>query len=103
MKKLIALIMIITILFIFVGCEVAQEKPERDVIKMDNECRFEYLGIEENPYFDEQFQYWRDTTTDVVYVFYRYGSGNGRCGGFTPLLNADGTPILWSEIQEEMK
>lgn len=99
--KIIALIMIIAMLFICVGCEVAQDKPDNDIVKMDNECRFEYLEIEEHPYFDECFQYWRDTTTDVVYVFYRYSSGNGRCGGFTPLINADGTPILWSEMESE--
>lgn len=98
--KIIALILIIVTLFIFAGCETAQDKPKNEIIKTNNDCRFEYLGIEENPYFDEQFQYWRDATTDVVYVFYRYGSGNGRCGGFTPLINADGTPILWSEIKE---
>ena len=103
MKKLIVFMMIVATLFIFAGCEVAQKRPENDTIKMDNECRFEYLGIQEDPYFNDQFQYWRDTTTDVVYVFYRYGSGNGRCGGFTPLLNADGTPILWSEVQGELK
>ena len=100
--KIIVLIMIITTMFIFVGCDsAAQTKPENDVVKIDDTCRFEYLGIMEKPYSGDRFYYWRDTTTDVVYVTYKSGSGNGAYGGFTPLLNADGTPILWNDIKNE--
>lgn len=97
--KIVALTLIIVSLFIFTGCSIVQNKPDNDITKINNECRFEYLGFEENPYFNEQFFYWRDTITDVVYVSYRRGAGNGSYGGFTPLLDADGTPILWNDIK----
>ena len=97
--KIIAFMMIVATLFMFTSCDVLQDKPDNEVSITNDDCRFEYLGVQERPYACEYFQYWRDTTTDVVYVFYRYGSGNGQCGGFTPLINADGTPVLWSEME----
>ena len=38
----------------------------------------------------EVMEIWKDTETDVHYVFHR----NGNAAGFTPLLDQDGKPVV---------
>jgi hypothetical protein len=101
MKKLIVFIMIIAMLLIFVGCETTNTNttsPEE--IENTPSERMEYLFVE---YVNGiEFSYYRDIYTDVVYIFTYEGRGYGGAGGFTPLLDTDGTPILWREIKSEV-
>lgn len=88
--------LIIVALFIFVGCDSIQY--EKDTLSGNS--RFEYLDYrEEIIENDISVLYFRDTITDVVYIYFYDSGGNATTGGFTPLIAADGKPILWSEIK----
>ena len=39
-----------------------------------------------------------DTHTGVTYLVWKSGVGNNSKGGITPLLNADGTPVMSEEV-----
>ena len=105
--KLIALALLISAMFMFAGCDTSgmanttnptvntpvQTNPETALSdRMEFLCR-DYCSYSE-------FYYYRDVYTDVVYVLAYRASGYGSGGSFTPILNADGTPILWSEIKD---
>lgn len=98
--KTIALMLIIVSLFIFVGCDAdgayTADSAEESIKTILSE-RMEFLFVNRCPTAD--FYYYRDVYTDVVYVLAYRSSGYGGGGSFIPLLSTDGTPILWSEIE----
>lgn len=110
--KLIVFMLIIAAMIMFAGCcdycvttntagsttETIQEVKPEDTLPGRMEC---VARDYQSHYAD--FYYFRDVYTDVVYVLAYRSSGYGGGGSFTPLLNADGTPILWSEIESEME
>lgn len=90
--KLIALALIIAAMFMFAGC--TSDRIAEDTPSLNN--RFERL------YTDTGWNdgiggvvYYRDMVTDALY----FNMGHG----LSPLLNADGTPVLWSDIESEME
>lgn len=94
--KIITLMLIIVTLFIFVGCDSIQYEEDT----LGENSRFEYLDYrEEIIKNDISVLYFRDTITDVVYIYFYDAGGNATTSGFTPLIDADGKPILWSEIK----
>lgn len=82
--KLIALALIIAAMLMFAGCN------DKSVHSLNG--RIEILHIDKS-WNDGKgpITYFRDIMTDVVYV--EIGDG------VAPLLNADGIPVLWSEIE----
>jgi hypothetical protein len=98
MKKIITILLICSLLFLG-GCETLPSAPETE---RNENSRFERIEIDETPYFNYYFYYWRDTYTNIIYIEYHRGNGNGSRGGFTPLLNSDGTPMLYEEFLEQI-
>ena len=91
---IITLILAITLLPLLVSCDTTTENPEPL-------SRFERVLTERDEGF--YIYYYRDIYTDVVY-FQRYvPAGNATYGGLTVLLHADGTPILWSELERQVE
>lgn len=84
--KLIALALIIVAIMMFSGCsnESGHSLNGRiEILHKDKSWNDGYGPI----------TYFRDVVTDVVYISFN--------GGLAPLLNADGTPVLWSEIENK--
>lgn len=110
--KIIALALIIASIMMFAGCcdhcvttnvdssgtEAIPEVNPEDTLP----GRMEFVARDYQISFAD-FYYFRDVYTDVVYVFVYRSAGYGGGGSFTPLLNADGTPVLWSDIESEME
>ena len=87
--KIIALILIIASLFIFTGC--SDSTVTSDIPLLNDRIEWIYTDAGWNNGVGG-VAYYRDVVTDVVYV--RISTD------LTPLLHADGTPILWSEIEK---
>ena len=84
--KLIALALIVVAIMMFSGCSDESTHSLNGRIEMlhkDKSWNYGYGPI----------TYFRDVVTDVVYISFN--------GGLVPLLNADGTPVLWSEIENK--
>lgn len=80
MKKLIAFLMAIALCAcLFAGCE--------DSMKRDYWSGTGFVYIESK--MNIQYLYYEDT--GVMYVY----DGDSYRGGLAPLLNADGTPMIW--------
>ena len=99
MKKIIIILLICSLLFLS-GCETLPSAPDTE---RNENSRFELIEIDEAPYFSHSFYYWRDTHTNIIYIEYLHGAGNGSYGGFTPLFNSDGTPMLYEEFMEQIE
>lgn len=95
MKKITAILLICSLLFLG-GCEAL---PSTSETERNENNRFEKIKIDEAPYPNYYFYYWRDTYTNIIYIEYNRGSGKG----FTPLLNSDGTPMLYEEFMEQIE
>lgn len=84
--KLIALVLLIAAIMMLAGCsdESAHSLNGRiERVHKDKSWNDGYGPI----------TYLRDVVTDVVYISFN--------GGLVPLLNADGTPVLWSEMENK--
>lgn len=97
MKKIIILLIIFAILVTtLTSCTDDAQKTPEEMTQLD--LGFEYLGRLNNPVQGDSgfiyLEYYRDPATDVVYVY-------GKCMGFCPIMDADGTARTWSEIQGE--
>ena len=100
MKRLIAFIMIIAILFIFVGCSTTTIQEETST--EDISYRFEFVYREGTDRYKTQYFYYRDIYTDVMYIrLEEHWHTEKAISGFTALLNADGTPMLYDEFMED--
>ena len=54
--------------------------------------------IKEHAYSFTRFEYYRDIFTDVMYVHFSRSTSDAKCGlSFTPILGADGKPMLYDE------
>ena len=105
--KLIALALIIAAIMMFAGCDTSAvnsttETSNKTNLETTMPKRMEYL-FKDRCHGVDYFYYYRDVYTDIVYVFAYRSDGYGGGGSFTSLLNADGTPVLWSEIESEME
>ena len=92
MKKLIIFILILCSLLFLVSC--GKDKIQ-DSLPILND-RFERI------YTDAGYNrgiggvaYYRDIQTDVIYTSFG--------GSLCPLLNSDGTPVLYNDIEKEIK
>lgn len=92
MKKLIIFILILYLLLFLVSC--GKDKIQDNLPILND--RFERI------YTDAGYNqgiggvaYYRDIQTDVIYT--SFGSS------IFPLLNSDGTPVLYSDIEKEIK
>jgi hypothetical protein len=82
--KLIALALIIAATMMFAGCSDESVHSLNGRIERVHHDKGLNSGYGPTTYL-------RDVVTDVVYISFN--------GGLAPLLNADGTPVLWSEIE----
>ena len=89
--KIIALILIIASLFILTGCST--NTVTSDTPPLNDRIERMYTDAGWNNGIGGVV-YYRDVVTDVVYVKIDTD--------LTPLLDADGTPVLWSEIEKEV-
>lgn len=89
MKKIIAILLLVVFLTALTACGEAVESgtmPQLDE-------RLELMYCSDIKDGADNLYYYRDITTDVVYVeVYR---------GMAVMMKADGTPYLWSELVEE--
>lgn len=107
MKKLFALMISVIIIVSLMGCSDTPSNAQNTPTAGDTtssivafpENRMERVG-RSNDGSTTHFYYYRDIYTDVVYVFAYYPVVYGGGGSLTPLLKSDGTPYLWSEIEQ---
>ena len=70
-------------------------------------CQFKYVGCSQQECngITTGFEYYRDIYTNVMYVSLRERvSATLRSTGFTPILGADGAPMLYDEwVQMEIQ
>ena len=84
MKKIIVCILTLCLLLILVSCG-KNENSRFEKVYCDNGYNQGVGGI----------AYYRDTQTDVMYF--------NIWQGISPLLNSDGTPMLYEEFMEQME
>lgn len=81
MKKIIFVILVIVLVFCFLGCATQNHDTQNNLSKMD----------------EREIYVWIDEKTGVQYIVYSEKSGYAGTGGITPRLNADGTLYIESE------
>lgn len=89
MKKIIAILLLVVFLTALTACGGAVESgtmPQLDE-------RLELMYCSRTKGDGDRLYYYRDITTDVVYVKV--------FNGMAVMMKADGTPYLWSELMEE--
>lgn len=89
--KIIALILITASLLIFTGCSTNTVTSDIPLLNDRFERMYTDAGWNDGM---GAVVYFRDIVTDVVYMTIN--------SDLTPLLHADGTPVLWSEIEKEV-
>lgn len=70
MKKIIAILLVLAMVFCLVGCT-----EDKNIERTDNST----------------IKFWIDEETGVQYVIYSKGGGYAGMGGITPRLNKDGS------------
>ena len=91
MKKVIT---ILCICLLLTGCDEATESTEgNNQQKESKQKKSEFVTIEREWYYD--IVYHRDTK-----VMYVVSTGTNNQGTFTLLVNADGTPMVYTESEE---
>ena len=89
MKKIIAILLLVVFLMALTACGEAIERGT--MLQLDKRLELMYCSTTKGD--GNNLYYYRDITTDVVYVeVYR---------GMAVMMKADGTPYLWSELVEE--
>jgi len=88
MKKYLALLLLLTIIFSLVGCS---NKNSPDSIEARRICNFKKIYADVDVGIRDADDIFVDLTTGVIY-FRTYGD---RLSGFTPLYNADGSLKIW--------
>jgi len=93
MKKIIAIILVLGLLFIFTGC------TEDKVANKDYEGSKRFTQVDEDQYSISQYVYYVyvDNKTNIVYLI---GYGYDGSSGISPLLNKEGKPMTLSEYLE---
>ena len=104
MKRLICLVLICLIIFVFVGCE---EAPLGEFVPAEGETettsRFQEIGREKinessSGTTIEDAIYYVDIYTNIVYVYLIDWNANATRGMMTVLYNAAGTPMTLEEF-----
>ena len=92
MKKVICLVLIFLMCFIFIGCESAVSEYDENTTELLAN-RFIIVSTLSNA------KVLVDKNTNVTYLFYEEGFEDQRIGGLTVLLDKDGKPMLydWSK------
>ena len=92
MKKIIALVLAIALVVSMAACvctTASTESPDRGPVRFVYVERFEMV---------EGYGYiYADVETGVMYAAYFPSTYRF---GFTPILNADGTPMIWEEFNK---
>lgn len=92
MKKIVAFALAIVLTMSLVACEcvtASTESPDREPERFVRVERFD---------MDEGYGFiYADVQTGVMYAAYFPSTYRF---GFTPLLNADGTPMIWEEFSK---
>lgn len=89
MKKYLALLLLLTIIFSLVGCSSNKNNP--DSIEARKICNFKKIYADVDVGIRDADDIFVDLTTGVIY-FRTYGNW---FSGFTPLYNADGSLKIW--------
>ena len=104
MKKLIVLMLVCLFVFALAGCE---RTPVGEFVPIENEntsARFQEIGRETiNDRTDkdciEDVQYYVDTHTNIVYIYFIDWDANATRGGISVLYNEDGKPMTLDEFR----
>lgn len=97
MKKIIvAALLLASIGFSTIGCSDSNE-PKKLVTEP-----FEHLTYFSNRQASDidMVDFYRDTRTNIIYVWVRDYSANASTAGFTPYLNSEGNPMTYDEWKE---
>ena len=95
MKKILIIFVGCLILASFIACD-ERTTTATEELELAASSRMVYISAE---YCNGvQIRYYRDTYTDVVYVCTYEGHGYAGAGSFTPLVEADGTPLTYAEF-----
>ena len=89
MKKIIAILLLVVTLTALTACGEAVESGTMP--QLDERLELMYCSSIKGG--GDSLYYYRDITTDVVYVKV--------FNGMAVMMKADGTPYLWSELMEE--
>lgn len=90
-NKIILGIILIGIMFMLTGCSVSNYYGETKEFKDETNDRFITIKEWQDSHW-YKFIIRYDKETNVEYLFAYY---DNRISGITPLLNADGTPLLY--------
>lgn len=104
MKKVIVLMLVCLFVFTLIGCE---RTPVGEFVPIENEnaiARFQEIGretITDSTYTDriEDVQYYVDTYTNIVYIYFIDWDANATRGGISVLYNKDGKPMTLDEFR----
>lgn len=94
MKKKIILTILMVVIFVMlvvVLCGCIDTSPRNTIDFSDR-----FIILKERTVHNAIYVEMYDKNTKVMYVFIKLGSA----GSLTVLVNADGTPILYSEVEE---
>lgn len=85
MKKIVGIIILVTACIMLVGCNAVKKDEEYSDTATDT--IFTLVGS------GSRLSIYRENETDVMYVVYH----EGHKGGMTIMMNADGSPLTYSE------
>lgn len=91
-KRFLAVLLLTIIMMLsFAGCDKKQMLKEEDISKNNNTTYSMFILLEDNNSIGYRIVYHKDTK-----VMYAISCGYYNCGTFTVMLNADGTPMIYS-------
>ena len=91
-KRFLAVLLLTIIMMLsFAGCDKQQMLKEEDISKNNNTTYSMFILLEDNHSIGYRIVYHKDTK-----VMYAISCGYYNCGTFTVMLNADGTPMIYS-------
>ena len=104
MKKLIIVLFVIILIMCLVSCknDITSTSYEIDT---GSEVPFQLVRKTKNADYTsndriESVQYYVETNTQLMYMYFIDWDGNATRGGLCPLYNADGTIMTYEQFQE---
>lgn len=104
MKKLIIVLFVIILMMCLVSCKNDMTSTNYE-IDTGSEVPFQLVRKTKNADYTsadriEGVQYYVETNTQLMYMYFIDWDGNATRGGFCPLYNVDGTIMTYEQFQE---